>query len=81
MKASKTTRNKQQPQSAASACKVAIVIMAAGKGTRLKSKHPKVLHSIAGKTLLEYVIAERQTCMSSSDTRRNAFVPRCNPPA
>jgi bifunctional UDP-N-acetylglucosamine pyrophosphorylase/glucosamine-1-phosphate N-acetyltransferase len=36
---------------------LAIVIMAAGKGTRLKSRHPKVLHSIAGKSLLEYVIA------------------------
>jgi len=37
--------------------RLAIAIMAAGKGTRLKSKHPKVLHSIAGKTLLEHVIA------------------------
>ena len=31
--------------------------MAAGKGTRLKSRHPKVLHQIGGKTLLEFVIA------------------------
>ena len=35
----------------------AIAIMAAGKGTRLKSKHPKVLHQIAGKTLLAHVVA------------------------
>ncbi|HSY71218.1 MAG TPA: bifunctional UDP-N-acetylglucosamine diphosphorylase/glucosamine-1-phosphate N-acetyltransferase GlmU [Alloacidobacterium sp.] len=35
----------------------AIVIMAAGKGTRLKSKRAKVLHQIGGKTLLEHVIA------------------------
>src|ERR1039457_420643 len=35
----------------------AIAIMAAGKGTRLKSRHPKVLHQIAGKTLLEHVVA------------------------
>ena len=34
----------------------AIVIMAAGKGTRLKSKHAKVLHQIGGKALLEHVI-------------------------
>jgi len=34
----------------------AIVIMAAGKGTRLKSKHAKVLHKIGGKALLEHVI-------------------------
>lgn len=35
----------------------AIAILAAGKGTRLKSKHPKVLHKIAGKTLLGHVVA------------------------
>ena len=35
----------------------AIAIMAAGKGTRLKSRHPKVLHQIAGKTLLAHVVA------------------------
>jgi bifunctional UDP-N-acetylglucosamine pyrophosphorylase / glucosamine-1-phosphate N-acetyltransferase len=30
--------------------------MAAGKGTRLKSQHPKVLHEVGGKPLLEHVI-------------------------
>ena len=35
----------------------AVAIMAAGKGTRLKSQHPKVLHQIGGKPLLEHVIA------------------------
>ena len=35
----------------------AIAILAAGKGTRLKSKHPKVLHEIAGRSLLGHVIA------------------------
>src|SRR5271169_5272259 len=35
----------------------AIAILAAGKGTRLKSSHPKVLHTIAGKTLLGHVVA------------------------
>jgi bifunctional UDP-N-acetylglucosamine pyrophosphorylase / glucosamine-1-phosphate N-acetyltransferase len=35
----------------------AIAILAAGKGTRLKSRHPKVLHPIAGKTLLAHVVA------------------------
>jgi bifunctional UDP-N-acetylglucosamine pyrophosphorylase/glucosamine-1-phosphate N-acetyltransferase len=34
-----------------------VVIMAAGKGTRLKSKRPKVLHEIGGKPLLAHVIA------------------------
>jgi bifunctional UDP-N-acetylglucosamine pyrophosphorylase/glucosamine-1-phosphate N-acetyltransferase len=35
----------------------AVVIMAAGKGTRLKSKRPKVLHEIGGRPLLAHVIA------------------------
>ncbi len=35
----------------------AIAIMAAGKGTRLKSKRPKVLHEIGGSALLLHVIA------------------------
>jgi bifunctional UDP-N-acetylglucosamine pyrophosphorylase / glucosamine-1-phosphate N-acetyltransferase len=33
-----------------------IVIMAAGKGTRMKSKHPKVLHKLAGRALLRHVV-------------------------
>lgn len=32
------------------------VILAAGKGTRMKSQTPKVLHEIMGKTLLGYVL-------------------------
>jgi bifunctional UDP-N-acetylglucosamine pyrophosphorylase/glucosamine-1-phosphate N-acetyltransferase len=35
---------------------LAIVIMAAGKGTRLKSKRAKVLHEIGGRPLLHHVI-------------------------
>ena len=35
----------------------AIVILAAGKGTRLKSRRPKVLHEIGGKPLLAHVVA------------------------
>jgi bifunctional UDP-N-acetylglucosamine pyrophosphorylase/glucosamine-1-phosphate N-acetyltransferase len=36
---------------------LAVVIMAAGKGTRLKSRRPKVLHQVGGKALLRHVIA------------------------
>ncbi|MEL1134836.1 bifunctional UDP-N-acetylglucosamine diphosphorylase/glucosamine-1-phosphate N-acetyltransferase GlmU [Desulfitobacterium sp. THU1] len=34
----------------------AAVIMAAGKGTRMKSKLPKVMHLLAGKPMLQHVI-------------------------
>ncbi len=35
----------------------AVAILAAGKGTRLKSRHPKVLHEIGGQPLLAHVVA------------------------
>jgi bifunctional UDP-N-acetylglucosamine pyrophosphorylase / glucosamine-1-phosphate N-acetyltransferase len=38
-----------------------IAIMAAGKGTRLKSKRAKVLHEIGGRPLLMHVIAAAET--------------------
>src|SRR6266567_9580375 len=45
----------------------AIVIMAAGKGTRLKSKRAKVLHEIAGKPLLAHVISAALQIAPSRD--------------
>jgi bifunctional UDP-N-acetylglucosamine pyrophosphorylase / glucosamine-1-phosphate N-acetyltransferase len=36
---------------------VDVVIMAAGKGTRMKSKLPKVLHPLAGRALVHHVLA------------------------
>ncbi|HEV2678407.1 MAG TPA: bifunctional UDP-N-acetylglucosamine diphosphorylase/glucosamine-1-phosphate N-acetyltransferase GlmU [Aliidongia sp.] len=36
--------------------RLAIVILAAGKGTRMKSALPKVMHEIAGKPMLRHVI-------------------------
>ena len=32
------------------------IILAAGEGTRMKSKKPKVLHNVCGKPILEYVV-------------------------
>ena len=43
----------------------AIVIMAAGKGTRLKSRRAKVLHEIGGKPLLAHVIKAAQQIVSA----------------
>lgn len=45
----------------------AIVIMAAGKGTRLKSKRAKVLHEIGGRPLLAHVIASALQVAKSQD--------------
>jgi bifunctional UDP-N-acetylglucosamine pyrophosphorylase/glucosamine-1-phosphate N-acetyltransferase len=45
----------------------AIAIMAAGKGTRLKSKRPKVLHEIAGRALLGHVIAAAKTIVPAEE--------------
>ncbi len=35
---------------------LAVVILAAGKGTRMKSALPKVLHSVAGKPMVQHVV-------------------------
>ena len=40
--------------------KLEVVILAAGQGTRMKSRLPKVLHEVAGKPLLEHVVRTAQ---------------------
>ena len=47
--------------------RIAIAILAAGKGTRLKSKHPKVLHEVGGKPLLAHVIAAATNVVPAQD--------------
>jgi bifunctional UDP-N-acetylglucosamine pyrophosphorylase / glucosamine-1-phosphate N-acetyltransferase len=47
--------------------RIAIAIMAAGKGTRLKSKHPKVLHEVGGKPILAHVIATAKKVVDAPD--------------
>ena len=57
---------------------LSIAIMAAGKGTRLKSRRPKVLHEIGGQALLLHVIAaasvvvapERILCIVGHEAER-----------
>src|ERR1700742_3983899 len=56
-----------QKNAAAPANNFAIVIMAAGKGTRLKSKRAKVLHEIAGRPLLAHVIKAAQKIVPAED--------------
>ena len=47
--------------------KLAVVIMAAGKGTRLRSRRPKVLHEVGGKALLSYVIETSRELAANED--------------
>ncbi len=69
-KASKSAANtagRRSSSHAASSLKIAIAIMAAGKGTRLKSQLPKVLHEVGGKPLLEHVIGAATRVVPAKD--------------
>ncbi len=48
------------PLSSPSLSSVAVVILAAGKGTRMKSNLHKVLHPIAGRPMIEHLLASVQ---------------------
>jgi bifunctional UDP-N-acetylglucosamine pyrophosphorylase / glucosamine-1-phosphate N-acetyltransferase len=61
----KKIRNESTSNSTAP--RVAIAIMAAGKGTRLKSQLPKVLHEVGGKPLLAHVIAAAMRVVPPKD--------------
>ena len=45
-----------------------VVILAAGKGTRMKSAAPKVLHRLSGRPLVEYVLRAADTLQPTSVT-------------
>src|SRR6266481_6360611 len=47
-----------------------VVILAAGKGTRMKSARPKVLHRVAGQPLIERVL----TCAATLRPRTTTVV-------
>jgi len=49
---------------------VDVVIMAAGKGVRMKSRLPKVLHRLAGRALLQHVLG----CVEALSARRVVVV-------
>jgi bifunctional UDP-N-acetylglucosamine pyrophosphorylase/glucosamine-1-phosphate N-acetyltransferase len=34
-----------------------VIVLAAGKGTRMKSERPKVLHPLAGRAMIAHVLA------------------------
>jgi bifunctional UDP-N-acetylglucosamine pyrophosphorylase / glucosamine-1-phosphate N-acetyltransferase len=47
--------------------RLAVAIMAAGKGTRLKSQLPKVLHEVGGQSLLAHVVAAAAQVVAARD--------------
>src|ERR1700691_1855649 len=63
----KKSRNSPPKTSADASSRVAIAIMAAGKGTRLKSQLPKVLHKVGGKPWLAHVIGAASRVVPPQD--------------
>ena len=47
--------------------KTEVIILAAGQGSRMKSSLPKVLHLIAGRSMLEHVIASAEQTLGSQE--------------
>src|SRR5918994_5922285 len=45
-----------------------VVILAAGKGTRMKSARPKVLHHVAGRPMIDYVMRAAQSLAPRTTT-------------
>src|SRR6266571_7151837 len=45
-----------------------VVVLAAGQGTRMKSRLPKALHPLAGKPLVEYVLRSAEAISPSTIT-------------
>lgn len=46
------------------------IVLAAGKGTRMKSALPKVLHQVAGKSMLAHVL----TSVSEVEIAKNVVI-------
>ena len=46
--------------------KTEIIILAAGQGTRMRSSLPKVMHSIAGRPMLDYVVKTAEELVDSA---------------
>ena len=63
----KKSANAPASKTPTTAPRVAVAIMAAGKGTRLKSQLPKVLHEVGGKPLLAHVIAAASSVVPPND--------------
>ena len=58
-----------EPQSSAAGL-AAVVVLAAGQGTRMRSARPKVLHELGGRSMLGHVLAEMQSVARAHPTGR-----------
>jgi bifunctional UDP-N-acetylglucosamine pyrophosphorylase/glucosamine-1-phosphate N-acetyltransferase len=47
---------------------VGVVILAAGKGTRMRSRLPKVAHQVAGRAMLEHVLRAASAALSTTES-------------
>jgi bifunctional UDP-N-acetylglucosamine pyrophosphorylase/glucosamine-1-phosphate N-acetyltransferase len=61
------TRKTSKSGNSTTQSRFAVAILAAGKGTRLKSQLPKVLHQIGGKPLLQHVIDAAKQVVPAKD--------------
>src|SRR6185437_8122864 len=66
LKSSALVKRSSKP-GAPSVPRLAVAIMAAGKGTRLKSQIPKVLHEVGGRPVLEHVIRAAARVVPAND--------------
>ena len=68
---------------------VAVIVLAAGEGTRMKSSIPKVLHTIGGRSLVHHAIAAArgvepaylQVVVRHERDRVAAHIAECDPDA
>ncbi len=54
--------------------KTAVVVLAAGKGTRMRSARPKVLHGVAGRPLLDRVLSTARDLVAGETAARLVVV-------
>ncbi len=60
---------------------LAVMVLAAGKGTRLKSNLAKVLHRAGGRTLVEHIVRSCGPLKARETVRKMARATPCSSPS